>query len=467
MDHTRTDDRNCEDNSVDGTIGELMEPVHVTDGCTKVCEIKKIFSSDKPINAVVVLAGQGTVGLVMNIHLDRILSQRFGVALYFNKPVETIMDVSPLVVEHDMPLEKTADLAMNRESSKIFDHIVVTRKGQVAGIAPVQNILNAMLNIHIDSAVQMKRVNERLCQEIEERQKVEEELVRLNHDLEDRVMKRTAEIRESNRKLSQAVETAQAANRAKSDFLANMSHELRTPLNHIMGFTELVLEQYFGELNKTQAEYLTDVLNSSRHLLSLINDILDLAKIEAGKLELYRTEIDVKNLLKNSIVMIKEKAQKHNIRISTQFQDIPETIEGDARKLKQILYNLLSNSVKFTPDGGSISLNAKRYTMTSLSKCRWSRPACADTPDEFLEIAVQDTGIGLKEEDKTRIFSPFEQADGSTSRKYQGTGLGLSLTKKIVELHSGRIWAQSDGPGKGAMFCFVIPTRQPENHNSS
>ena len=243
-------------------------------------------------------------------------------------------------------------------------------------------------------------------------------------------------------------------------FLANMSHELRTPLNHIIGFTEIVLEQHFGELNDTQSEYLSDVLNSSNHLLSLINDILDLSKVEAGKLELNKSEIDLQRLLENSLIMIKEKAQKHNIQLSTKFEKIPRTIEGDARKLKQILYNLLSNSVKFTPEGGSICLSARSWEDVLNKNITGLNVSDIINPGDFLEISVKDSGIGLKVEDRERIFNPFEQADKARNRKYQGTGLGLSLTKRLVELHKGCIWVESQGEGRGSDFRFIIPNRQ-------
>jgi PAS domain S-box-containing protein len=242
------------------------------------------------------------------------------------------------------------------------------------------------------------------------------------------------------KEMREAREASETANRAKSEFLANMSHELRTPLNHIIGFTEMVFDGHFGDLNRDQRKYLDNVIQSGRHLLSLVNDILDLSKVEAGKLELKPAPLNFKHLLQNGLVMVKEKAFKHRIQLLLDVDGIPDQIVADERKLKQILYNLLSNAVKFTPDGGTVRVTSRRRDS-----------------QKMIETAVIDTGIGLKKEDLERIFEAFEQVDASYSRKFQGTGLGLSLTKRLVEIHGGRIWAESDGTGKGATFRFVIP----------
>jgi len=281
------------------------------------------------------------------------------------------------------------------------------------------------------------------------RKKGHEYLIESFIDINDR--------QKAEQKLKIAKEEAETANRAKSEFLANMSHELRTPLNHIIGFTELILDKNFGELNEIQTEYLSDIHESGAHLLSLINDILDLSKVEAGKLELQPSRVDLRGLLESSLTMIKEKAFEHGIKLSSHFNGVPDTITTDERKLKQIMYNLLSNAVKFTPDGGSISIKASSWHFNPNNDLSEN-----ETERSGIKISVSDTGIGLNSKDLKRIFNSFVQVENSASRKFQGTGLGLSLTKSLVELHGGKIWAESEGAGRGAIFSFTLPVNFSE-----
>jgi signal transduction histidine kinase len=269
--------------------------------------------------------------------------------------------------------------------------------------------------------------------------------------------------------LLQAKEAAEKASRAKSEFLATMSHELRTPLHQIMGFTELVVNGLPDTVSDKQRRYLSLSLQSSEHLLSLINDILDIAKIEAGKTKLSLNEVDLLSFLEESLLMVREKAPKNNIEISLKVEGIPERIVADDRMLKQVLYNLLSNAAKFTGEGGTIELAAagfaqvhghlltgdgRRIVMPQQARCGMGDGT------EFVEVTVTDTGVGLLAEDLDRIFDPFEQVDSSLARKFEGTGLGLALSKEFVELHGGRIWAESQGLDKGSTFRFIIPVRQ-------
>ncbi len=252
-----------------------------------------------------------------------------------------------------------------------------------------------------------------------------------------------------NKQKKQIVEAkryAEAANKTKSEFLANMSHELRTPLNHIIGFTELVLDKTVGDLNETQQEYLADVHQSSHHLLSLIGDILDLSKVEAGRLELEPSLVHLRPLMESSLMMVKEKELKRRLNLQLDMDEFAEPLYADERKLKQILYNLISNAVKFTDKNGDISVSVQMVDEGSDTHRK---------PSIF--FSVKDTGIGLRPDEFERIFEPFQQVDSSASRRYAGTGLGLSLTKQLVELHGGAIWVESAGAGSGSTFCFTIP----------
>jgi signal transduction histidine kinase len=239
------------------------------------------------------------------------------------------------------------------------------------------------------------------------------------------------------------------ATRAKSDFLSGMSHELRTPLNAIIGFSQVLQEEYFGALNDKQKQYVKDILESGKHLLSLINDILDLSRVESGMMELDLAKVPLAPLLNGSLVMIREKAHSHGIRLEVEIDDFVRDLilVADERKLKQVLYNLLSNAVKFTPDGGTIRVGAMiRAEDTGDTDSR-----------NFVEIFVSDTGIGVAPGDLKRVFEDFYQVKSGPSGKTPGAGLGLPLTRRLVEMHGGRIWVTSPGKDKGSRFAFTLP----------
>jgi signal transduction histidine kinase len=245
------------------------------------------------------------------------------------------------------------------------------------------------------------------------------------------------ELRRSYAELEQKVEerTAQlaVANRHKSEFLANMSHELRTPLNAIIGFSEALREKMFGDLNDKQLEYLNDIHASGRHLLSLINDILDLSKIEAGRMELDVQSFAAPAALEGAMSLVRERAQRQGIALALEVDPAVGEVRADERKFKQILLNLLSNSIKFTPGGGRVSVRA-----------------CLNGAG--LEIAVSDNGIGIAPQDQATVFEEFRQV----GPRAEGTGLGLALTRKFVELHGGSIRLDST-PGQGTTFTFTLP----------
>jgi signal transduction histidine kinase len=234
----------------------------------------------------------------------------------------------------------------------------------------------------------------------------------------------------------------ESANRHKSEFLANMSHELRTPLNAIIGFSEVLQEKLFGELNEKQAEYTSDILTSGQHLLSLINEILDLSKVEAGRMELELAPFDLPLAIENARTFVRERAVKHGITMDVDVDERLGEYVGDERKIKQILLNLLSNAVKFTPEGGRISITANKT-------------------DNGAEISVSDTGIGIPPAEQPTIFEEFRQVGGDYAHKKEGTGLGLTLAKKFVELHGGKIWVESE-VGRGSTFSFTLPNRPIE-----
>ena len=253
------------------------------------------------------------------------------------------------------------------------------------------------------------------------------------------------------------------ASRAKSDFLANMSHELRTPLNSIIGCSEMLKDGVLGALEAKQHGFVTDIFDAGSHLLSLINDILDLSKVEAGMLQLEAGAVDVAALLRASTLVVREKAATHRIRLDTPLDPALGTMLADERKLKQIVYNLLSNAVKFTPEGGAVTLRARRCARAevALDETLPGRLIALPPGDdgEFLAITVEDNGVGIAEEHLPKLFVPFMQVDSSVARRQAGTGLGLSLVRRLAELHGGTVGVASR-PGAGSRFCVWLPYRE-------
>jgi len=255
------------------------------------------------------------------------------------------------------------------------------------------------------------------------------------------------------------------ASRMKSEFLATMSHELRTPLNAIIGFSEALKDGLMGAMNEIQAEYIGDIFTSGQHLLSLINDILDLSKVEAGMMALELEEVDLRSLLSNSLSIVKEKAAAQRIFLDLEAGEDLGVTRIDMRKTKQIVYNLLSNAVKFTASGGRVTLHARRVLRHHVGSLPGSWPVhsfpLADNEyREFLEICISDNGIGISTENMAKLFQPFSQIDSSLARKFEGTGLGLAMVKQLAELHGGSV-AVASAEGEGARFAVWLPLRMP------
>ena len=254
--------------------------------------------------------------------------------------------------------------------------------------------------------------------------------------LEKKVEDRTQQLQQALAELSQKGSQLEVASRHKSEFLANMSHELRTPLNAIIGFSQVLRQRLFGEINAKQEEYLDDILASGNHLLDLINDVLDLSKVEAGQVELEVATFSLREALERGVVMVRERATKNGVRLSLELGADVDLVDGDERRVRQVVFNLLSNAVKFTPRGGSVLVASARE-------------------DGEVLVSVTDTGPGIAADDQERIFEEFQQTDVGV-RQREGTGLGLALSKRLVELHRGRIWVESRS-GHGSRFVFTLP----------
>jgi signal transduction histidine kinase len=268
-----------------------------------------------------------------------------------------------------------------------------------------------------------------IIRDISEREQVEERLRTIQETY-------TQQLAETNRELELRNLEIERANRLKSEFLASMSHELRTPLHTVIGFSELLGEEIEGPLNEKQKRFIGHIHKDSLHLLELINDILDLSKIEAGHLELRREPFDVASAIEEVLSSVRAQGSAKSIQLTTSVS-VPTALDADRVRFKQVLYNLLSNAVKFTPQGGRIDVNAQ-------------------VVDGFLEIAVTDTGIGIAKEEHASVFNKFHQVGATTKGVREGTGLGLAITKHLVEQHGGSIRLESE-PGQGSCFTFTVP----------
>jgi signal transduction histidine kinase len=245
-----------------------------------------------------------------------------------------------------------------------------------------------------------------------------------------------ANVNRMNDELQRLYKELETASKHKSDFLANMSHELRTPLNAIIGFSQVLREGISGEINAKQAEYLDDIVTSANHLLALINDVLDLSKVEAGQVELQVAPFSLRDALERGVSMVREQATTDGVQVALHPNGGLEVVTGDERRIRQVIFNLLSNAVKFTPAGGSVDVSATQA-------------------NGEVRVSVADTGPGIAAEDLDRIFEEFQQTEAG-ARQLEGTGLGLALSKRFVEMHGGRIWCDSE-VGKGSTFVFTLP----------
>lgn len=369
-------------------------------------------------------------------------------AVIKNKEIISINDTQKVDYTRNNP-------ALISENIRALLALPVVLKDKVAGILYIDdfkprqfterqraslNLLAGLIGISIDRYILVRD----LKKELEDKTR---ELEELNKNLEKKVLERTEEFEKINRELERA-------NQIKGRFIANMSHELRTPLNSILGFSDVLIEKTFGDLSENQERYVKNIYSSGKHLLELINNILDIAKIEAGKYEMVYENFSIDDVVREVINIMKSFAEDRFIEIEVSIGEGISIITADRVKFKQILYNLISNAIKFTPEGGLVRADVAKEENID-GRYPWASPGL-----EFVKFSIQDTGVGIGPEDKDRIFDEFEQANSTLSRKYGGAGLGLALTKKLVELHGGNIAVESN-LGEGSTFTFLIPVTSP------
>jgi signal transduction histidine kinase/EAL domain-containing protein (putative c-di-GMP-specific phosphodiesterase class I)/DNA-binding response OmpR family regulator/HPt (histidine-containing phosphotransfer) domain-containing protein len=377
------------------TLKSLVQSCLQVSPDTVVANVKQRLKDRPALCSVVVVDGKKPMGLLMSHHLDRHLGTQYGVSLFYRREVNLLMDSEPLVFESDQSLGEVARAAMNREGAKIYDDIIVTEEGEIMGTVSVQDMLERLAKIEI-----------------------------------------------------QARESAEAATRAKSEFLANMSHDIRTPMNAILGMADLLWE---SPLTVEQKKFVSVFRNAGESLLDLINDILDLSKVESGQIELEEIEFDLLEVAEKTCEVMALKAHEKNVEMLCYVEpDVPRRLKGDPTRLRQVIANLIGNAVKFT-QRGEIVLSIG-----------WDKEKQDRGMNAFLRFTVRDTGIGIPSDKIHSVFESFTQAHSSTNREYGGTGLGLSICRRLVELMSGQIWAESE-LGKGTTFYFTAKFPIMEN----
>ena len=348
----------------------------------------------------------------------------------------------PALIFLDVQMPEESGLSLLPQMLRDFPESVVVMMTAYGSEQVAAEALRGGADDYIAKPIDLHRLRELLERNLE-KQRLRAERQSLVARLKDSnryLMRQHAALRRADEEILQVNRQLEQSSRYKSEFLANMSHELRTPLNAIMGFSEILLDLTMNLTAGERTEFLRNIHSSGQHLLGLINDILDLAKIEAGKMDLHPEEMPVMAALQEITAILDPMARQQGLQLRTVGAVDAGVIKADRSKFKQVLYNLLSNAVKFTPAPGTITVSVK------------------DSPEQ-LTVSVEDTGIGMKPEDLPKLFREFEQIDGSYTRRYQGTGLGLALCRRFVEMHGGRIWAESQF-GKGSIFTFTIP-REP------
>jgi two-component system cell cycle sensor histidine kinase PleC len=359
---------------------------------TRCAQVYDRFSADVDLIAVPVVDDERPIGLVYRGEFEHRLAHAYGRALYEKKPISTLMDPEPLVVERGIAIEELGHLIASDRPSALLRGFVITDQGRYLALGTALSLLQASL----------VRTEQR------------------------------------SQELERAYAAADSANRTKSGFLANMSHELRTPLNAIIGFAEIMQNEVMGPLPERYRSYAADILNSGNHLLGMVNDLLDMAKIEAGRYELRESRIRLVDTIDSAVRMLHETASRHGVSITTEnCADGGIRLNADERSFRQMLLNLLSNAIKFTAAGGSVQVRASNGVQGELC------------------VEVIDDGIGMSREHQRIALTPFGQVSGNLDRRYQGTGLGLPLVKSLIELHGGRLEIQSElGQGTRVGLCF-------------